>query len=123
MISEDIEYISKLMNDGFIKSPCLELGVGYGGPNCKSLVKSHGVDYIGTDLVSASEVDIIADFESSTEVIENIFCEREKFASILVLNVLEHTFDPIKVLDNVFHILQPGGFCIIITPTVCLSTT
>jgi SAM-dependent methyltransferase len=37
---------------------------------------------------------------------------------VLVFNVLEHTFDPLHVLDNAMALVRPGGTCAVLTPTV-----
>jgi SAM-dependent methyltransferase len=66
-------------------------------------------------MCEGTDVDIIANFEDSVDV-QNKF--KEKFSTILILNVLEHTFNPIEILDNAFSILKPGGNCVIIAPTV-----
>ncbi len=42
----------------------------------------------------------------------------QKFKSILALNVLEHTFEPVRVLDNLVAVLDSGGVLVAITPTV-----
>jgi len=117
MVGRDFEYIQKLLDLGVIRSPVLDLGVGGAGEahNCKKLVENAKLSYFGTDICDGNDVDIIANFEDSTDV-KNKF--KEKFGSILILNVLEHTFDPIRILDNAFTILKPGGVCVIITPTV-----
>ncbi|MHC5765036.1 MAG: class I SAM-dependent methyltransferase [Nostoc sp.] len=119
MIGADFEYVKKLLNAGFISSPCLDLGASGGGEghNCKSLLQKAGLKYIGTDISPGEGVDIVANFEDSEFEINKAF-DNKKISSILVLNVLEHTFDPIRVLDNVFSILEPNGTCVIITPTV-----
>lgn len=118
MTPDDVKYIKKLLSSGLIQSPCLELGVAYGGENNKELISNAGIAYFGTDINSGIYVDYLVNFEDDTKVVENIFSGVDGFSSILVLNILEHTFDPIRVLDNVFNILRPGGTCIIITPTV-----
>jgi SAM-dependent methyltransferase len=118
MVGVDFDYIKKLIDLGVIGSPCLDLGSGGAGElhNCKNLITESGLRYVGTDILHTTNVDVVANFEDEIELNKERFSE--KFASILVLNVLEHTFDPIRVLDNVFAILQPGGTCVIITPTV-----
>jgi len=118
MISTDVEYVKKVVSAGLIKSPCLELGVACEGANNRELILNSGVTYFGTDMVTGNGVDFVVDFEDSTEVVEKCFEGIGKFGSVLVLNVLEHTFDPIRILDNIFSILRTGGTCIIIAPTV-----
>lgn len=118
MVGEDREYVIGLIKAGKIQSPCLELGTGYGGATNREFILDAGIEYIATDLEPSPSVDIPCDFEDSQENIQQQFKEVAPFGSILVLNVLEHTFDPIRVLDNLFSLLKPGGNCIIITPTV-----
>jgi SAM-dependent methyltransferase len=113
MTEEDIAHIRGLLADGEIPSPILELGAGYGGKTCKELVESTGLEYYGTDLTPAKEVNFIADFEDAHSL--QVFGER-KFGSIFILNVLEHTFDPIKILDNAARLLRPGGCIVTLTP-------
>lgn len=114
MNSTDVEYVKKVVSPGLIKLPCLELGVACEGANNRELILNSGVTYFGTDMVTGNEVD----FEESTEVVEKCFESIGKFGSVLVLNVLEHTFDPIRILDNIFSILRTEETCIIIALTV-----
>jgi len=37
---------------------------------------------------------------------------------VLVLNVLEHTFDPLRVIDHARMLLKPGGRLVLLTPAV-----
>lgn len=117
MTPDDLDYIKGLLSTGIIKSPLLELGVGYEGKTCKELMKSAGIEYFGTDIKPGKNVDFVVNFEEQAEEIVKCFGEK-KFGSALVLNVLEHVFEPVKVLDNVFNILRSGGTVIIITPVV-----
>jgi SAM-dependent methyltransferase len=80
------------------------------------LVTRSGIQYFGSDLHEGKHVDFIVDFEQREQV-QATFNGRT-FGSILILNVLEHVFDPIRILDNAFSILRPSGACIIITPAV-----
>lgn len=117
MVGPDAEFVRRCLSSGVVRSPCLELGVGYQGPNNKEMIQAANIEYFGTDITAGEDVDYIVDFEDSAEAISDAFAGK-RFGSVFVLNVLEHTFDPIQVLDNVFSILQAGGTCIIITPTV-----
>jgi len=117
MVEPDVAYLRKCICSGLVLSPCLELGVGYKGPNNKDLIEKSGIAYFGTDIMPGEFVNYEVDFEDSAESVER-GVHHKKFGSILGLNILEHVFDPIRVLDNVFHILRPGGTCLIITPTV-----
>lgn len=117
MVYEDYEYIKNLIKKGIIQSPCLELGAGLEGVNCKELIGRANIKYFGADLHAANCVDYVANFEQA-EVVKKTFSGVEQFKSVVVCNILEHTFNPIRVLDNIFTILQSGGTCIIIVPSV-----
>jgi SAM-dependent methyltransferase len=118
LTKDDIIYIQSLLETSVIKGPCLELGVGYEGQSLKQLLTGFDLEYYGTDMVTGAEVDFVINFEESIEKIRNAYPTLPVFQSIFVLNVLEHCFNPIKVLDNVFELLAPEGKCIISTPTI-----
>jgi len=61
-------------------------------------------------------VDFVADFENGSGI--NEIVSGGHFGSVLILNVLEHTFNPIAVLDNAVRITKPGGTIIFVTPAV-----
>lgn len=116
MTESDLVYITHLLKLNVIKSPVLELGVGYGGKTCRELVQEAGLQYYGTDLSESPSVDFVADFEKPGDM--KVFSQADSFGSVLILNVLEHTFDPITILNNATVLVKPGGNLIIITPTI-----
>lgn len=118
MTQRDSEFIDRLLHERLIFSPCLELGTGYGGENNRGRIEGAGIIYFGTDMQSGPQVDFVANFEVPLETIIPVFRPVSPFGSILVLNVLEHTFDPLRVLSNVLALLRPEGTCVIVTPTV-----
>lgn len=118
MTADDVDYLQRILERGLVQSPCLELGVGYSGPSNKELLQSNGIDYVGTDMHAGASVDHVVDFEQTGEAVRRSFPAGLRFGSAIVFNVLEHTFDPIRVLDNVFEMLRPGGTCVVLTPTV-----
>jgi len=115
MIEADRKYLQALLQRGLLKSPLLELGAGIPEHSARSLVEDAGITYVGTDIQGS--VDVRADF-SDAQAVRTAFASRPQFASALVFNVLEHAFDPIRVLDHVFEILGPGGICVVLTPSV-----
>jgi len=115
MIDADRHYLTTLLGRGLLQGPLLELGAGLPEHSARSIVEGAGLAYVGTDL--EGDVDVHADF-SDAEAVRREFVGRPPFGSALVFNVLEHTFDPIRVLDNVFTLLAPGGLCVVLTPTV-----
>ena len=116
MVESDQNYISKLIAQRIVGGPVLELGTGYGGATSRSLFEGASIQYFGTDLESGPEVDFTVDFECIDQMA--IFKDVGPFGSIMILNVLEHTFDPIRVLDNALTLLRPGGTLIALTPSV-----
>ena len=45
------------------------------------------------------------------------FFDKEKFDSIVCLNVLEHIKEDNKSLNNIYNLLKPGGYLILLVPT------
>ena len=116
MIPVDKEYIVSLIKKNIVESPVLELGGGYGGDTLREEILAAKMDYYATDMFAAPGVDFVADFENAETVIP--LKEKGGFSTILVLNVLEHTFEPIKILDNCLSLLKPGGKLIVIAPAL-----
>ncbi len=116
MTNPDLAFIRTLIRKGRIGDPVLELGGGYGGKTCRGIIKASGRRYAASDCHPAPGVDFIADFETAAGI--DRLAAAGPFGTVLVLNVLEHTFDPIAVLDNARRVVAPGGAVVTITPAV-----
>lgn len=116
MVGADLDYLRRLIARQAITGPVLELGAGYGGATSRAEVEAAKLQYFGTDLSPGPGVDFAADFELVEQM--TVFRGVAPFGSVLVLNVLEHTFDPIRVLDNAATLLRPGGTLVALTPSV-----
>jgi len=116
MVGVDLEYVERLIRSGVLSGPVLELGTGYDGQTCRQLVQASGLTYYGTDLQRGPQVDVVANFERAADLA--VFNGIGPFGAILMLNVLEHTFDPLRVLDNAMTLLKPGGTLVVLTPAV-----
>ena len=116
MNQDDLNFLGKCLKKGLINSPCLEIGVCE-DHNTKALIQAHGIEYFGADLRSGPDVDFQVDIGQPLEIIRDVF-NGNIFSTALVLNLLEHTFEPIKVLDNIFGLLGSEGTCVITTPVV-----
>ena len=116
MTTNDIRWIQRLLANRMLDGPVLELGVGYGGGTCREIISSAGLRYFGTDLEKTPAVDFVADFERPEDL--KPFSHEVPFGSVLILNVLEHTFDPIRILDNAVSLLKAGGKCAVLTPSI-----
>lgn len=118
MTGEDYRYLKNLVGDGYVQSPCLEMGAGLVDANVGDLLRRNSIQYYGADRVSGPAVDFVFDLDEPMESIRSALSSVGEFGSVLLANVLEHTFDPIRVLDKACGILRPGGTCIIVTPAV-----
>ena len=116
MVNDDKNWIRKILAANAIEGRVLELGTGYSGETCREIIVGAGLPYFGTDMEKSPTVDFVANFERAEDMA--VFKSSEPFGTVLVLNVLEHTFDPIRVLDNVISLLRPGGKCAVLTPSV-----
>jgi SAM-dependent methyltransferase len=117
MVSHDLDYIRLLLGDGIIASPCLEAGAGLECHTLKPLLNDAGVEWFGTDLQTSNDALFAVNLEHSFEDM-NAALAGKRFSTVLLLNVIEHVFDPIRVLDNVCKLLNDGGHCVVVAPTV-----
>jgi SAM-dependent methyltransferase len=116
LVEDDLDYVRRLLSASVLLGPVLELGTGYEGETCRGLVTRYGLKYVGTDLDEGPGVDVAANFESAADMAG--FARFGPFGTVLVLNVLEHTFDPLRVMDNARSLLAPGGRLVLLTPAV-----
>lgn len=116
MTLEDSVYVNKLLADGQLGGPVLELGAGYGGETCRTQVEGTGLHYVATDMFMSKGVDVVADFADPVGSARAF--QGKKFRTVLVLNVLEHTFDPIRILDTALQLIPAGGKLVVIAPAV-----
>jgi SAM-dependent methyltransferase len=109
MSNLEIALIKEMIANGHITSPVLELGVSYDVDFImKDELAKLGLQYYGTDLHPGKDVDSIQQQHPNLPA----------FNTILILNVLEHTYNPIKVMQNAMRMLSKGGLLITSTPSV-----
>ncbi len=121
MTAEDIKYFRACFDQGLVHSPLLEIG------SRKNLGETHtfrdvardlGVaSTLGTDLNVGPGVDVATDFSVPTPAFRDQW-QHGTFQTVVIFNVLEHTFDPITVLTNALHCVAPGGMLLTLTPSV-----
>lgn len=118
MTEDDFIFVRDLLGAKVIAGEVLELGGGYGGDTCRDEVLLHGFNYRCTDMAvePGARVDFIANFETGSGI--ETIAEAGPFDTVLVLNVLEHAFQPIAVLQNAARLLKPGGYLVTTTPCV-----
>ena len=116
MVGADQDWVAGLLKANVFAGPVLELGTGYGGATCRAVVEAAGLEYVGTDVEPGPGVDIPANFERAGDMAA--LAATGPFGAVLILNVLEHTFEPIRVLDNARTLLKAGGALVVLTPAV-----
>jgi SAM-dependent methyltransferase len=116
MTEVDLKWVQRMLDEKYLDGPILEMGTGYGGFTCKEIIESAGIAHFGTDLEKTPTVDFVANFENKEEM--QVFSPVNPFGTVLIMNVLEHTFDPITILDNAMTLVKAGGKCLVLTPTV-----
>lgn len=104
-----------------VRSPLLEIGaakVQSGIQNICDLARSLGIDsVVGVDLCEGPGVDFIFDFSIDSVNFSKTW-SRGFFSTVAIFNVLEHTFDPLVVLQNALNIVEPGGTVLVVTPAI-----
>jgi len=118
MTGDDLSYLRKILDSKEIGGPVLEVGSRISGEgsagSCSEVIEKHGLQYYGADLKKGKHVDFVADFSKEKQVSSL----NRKFNIIIIFNVLEHTFNPIQVLDNSITLLEDKGILICTTPTI-----
>jgi len=64
--------------------------------------------YLRLDVDTSREADIHCD-------LHELEWEENYFDTVLCLEVLEHLYDPQRAINRLFHVLKPGGVCILST--------
>lgn len=114
MVPQDLAYVRSMLSRGLVASPCLELGAGVDGHNLRSELDGRGVDWYGSDIRGDGARVIPLDFDSDAPT----GLDGRQFASVLCLNVIEHTFDPIRAMDRALALVASGGTLMVVTPTI-----
>ena len=76
----------------------------------------YGLEYYSTDIVQSPGLDYVADMSDSLNV-ARVFAGKQ-FGAVFVLNVIEHVFEPLKVLDCSLSLVRDGGVLVVIAPVL-----
>ena len=110
MIQPVIEFTTEFLKDKhFVK--VLEVGSRSVAGTIKPTFEDKCDEYIGLDLIAGANVDIIADAEDLPDYFLN-----ETFDCVVCVETLEHTKNPIKIVENMRNVLKSGGWMLITTP-------
>jgi SAM-dependent methyltransferase len=113
----DYAYLRRLIADGTVKGPVLEIGsIDYqgGDGNARSHCQAAGLEWEGADLVDGPGVDRTFDVTDPAAV----DAITDRWQTVLLFNLLEHTYDPISALRNATRLLGPGGVVVVSGPTI-----
>jgi len=115
----DYTYLEQLLRDGVIAGSAIEIGsriwpISAGTGNARELCRRFGVDWTGADIEHGDGVDVIVDILDPASVSSL----GRKWDAVLVMNLLEHVYDPISALRNCCEITAPGGACVVVGPAV-----
>lgn len=111
MIQPVKDFVEEFLKDKHF-TKVLEVGSRDVGPgSIKPTFLDHYEEYIGLDMIDGAEVDIIADAENLLELWPD-----ETFDCVVCVETLEHVKNPVKIVENMRHVLKSGGWMIITTP-------
>jgi 2-polyprenyl-3-methyl-5-hydroxy-6-metoxy-1,4-benzoquinol methylase len=97
----------------------LDIGCGEGtlGQQVRHLFDEiHGVDISGTALDLARTRGITAHRVNLNT--EPLPYEQGFFSAVASLDVIEHVFDPVRLVREIRRVLSPGGYAIVSTPNI-----
>lgn len=121
MTTDDLQYFRKVFDAGLVQSPFLEVGAskvdGTTANLCDVARERKTQEVIGVDLSEGVGVDFTLDFSLEPEVFQQKW-GRGQVKTVAVFNVLEHTFDPNRILENALRLVMPGGSLVVLTPAV-----
>ena len=113
-VEVDYKYLESLMQAGEIGGPAIEIGsrIWPNSDNAEALCRRYGMEWTGADMEPGPGVDIVMDILDA----ESVAAAGSKWDSVLVMNLLEHVYDPILALRNCCSLVAPGGACVVVTP-------
>jgi len=113
----DFSFLTDCIDQGTISGSVLEVGSyarqGNEG-NASGLLRRRGLEWTGTDIDAGPGVDFTLDLldRDAVDQVEG------RWDTVLVMNVLEHVYDPISALRNACALVKHGGHCIVVTPAI-----
>jgi hypothetical protein len=121
MTFSDLDWFSLCCKKGLVGSRFLEIGSAQLQPGVKNLctaAKEHGIkNVVGVDLQQTLGVDHIVDFSVPADAFKSAWNLGE-FDTVAGFNILEHTFDPIRILDNALSCVGSNATMLAVTPTI-----
>jgi SAM-dependent methyltransferase len=96
----------------------LDLGCGFDAATLRALASRIAAG-TGVDLSISAEARAAAGLEFVEATIEDALprLDAEAFDAVLLINVLEHLWEPLDILRSIHRVLAPGGAAIVNVPT------
>ena len=114
----DFAFLEYLIDRQLLRGRVLELGSynRQGGDfgNAQATMRRRGLSWQGADIERGPGVDFTLDILDLDEVARIT----ERWDGVLVMNLLEHVYDPIRALEGALRLVSPGGSLIVAGPTV-----
>ena len=114
----DFAFLEHAIDRGLLRGRVLELGSynRQGGEygNARATVERRGLSWQGSDIEAGPGVDFTLDVLDP----DAVAAVADRWDSVLVMNLLEHVYDPIRALEGALSLLAPGGSLIAVGPVV-----
>ena len=113
----DMDYLVQQIEARRVHGSVLEIGSRdreEGGGNTRRSCESRGLRWEGADIEPGAGVDHVLDILDRAQL-ESL---GQRWDSVLVFNLLEHVYDPIRALENTLQLVAPNGSCVVVGPCV-----
>lgn len=121
MTSDDISFFRLCHEKGWVSDPLLDIGSStFDGAQTSfsHISKDLGLkEIMGVDLAPGTGVDRVFDFSINDADFKTNWGGKT-FRTVVVFNVLEHTFDPYQVLRNASRCVKSGGYLLTLVPVI-----
>jgi SAM-dependent methyltransferase len=114
----DFAFLEYMIDRGLLHGSVLELGSynRQGGEfgNARVTVERRGLSWQGSDIEAGPDVDFTLDVLDQ----DAVAAVSDRWDSVLVMNLLEHVYDPIRALEGALSLVKAGGSLIAVGPVV-----
>lgn len=116
MTPQDLSYLHRLFERGLLRGPVLEVGgrSWQEEGNAAKACADAGLDWEATDIKAGPGVSYELDILSQ----DSVASIDRQWPTVLVLNLLEHVYDPVLALTHAVQLVEPGGSCVALSPAV-----
>lgn len=113
----DMDYLVRQIDAGRVRGAVLEIGSRdreKDGGNTRPTCVSRGLRWEGADIEPGAGVDHVLDIldRGQTSSLGRVW------DTVLVFNLLEHVYDPIRALEHTMDLVAAGGACVVVGPCV-----